>query len=107
MQRVLKVATDITRQVMLERKLHTNRSDLQATMAELDGVVVAISTIAQQTNLLALNAAIEAARAGDAGRGFAVVASEVKKLSSDTQAATRRASNMLGRHPGLGDVART
>jgi len=104
-QRVLKVATDITRQVTLERKLHLNSSDLQSTMTELDGVVDAISTIAQQTNLLALNATIEAARAGDAGRGFAVVASEVKKLASDTQAATRRASNMLGRHAGTGGLA--
>lgn len=106
-QRVLKVATDITRQVTLERELQSNSSDLQGTMTELDGVVGAISTIAQQTNLLALNAAIEAARAGDAGRGFAVVAAEVKKLSGDTQAATRRASNMLGRHAGTGRLLPT
>lgn len=97
-QRVLKVATDITRQVVLERQLHSNSAELKATMTELDSVVVAISTIANQTNLLALNATIEAARAGDAGRGFAIVASEVKKLSSDTQAATKRASSMLRRH---------
>lgn len=95
---VLKVATDITRQVMLERELQENSVALQHTMAELGGVVEVISRIAKQTNLLALNAAIEAARAGDAGRGFAVVASEVKKLSADTQAATRRAGGMLDGH---------
>jgi methyl-accepting chemotaxis protein len=95
-QRVLKVATDITRQVTLERELQSKAEALRATMNELGSVVAAISTIAQQTNLLALNATIEAARAGDAGKGFAVVASEVKKLAGDTQMATQRACRMMG-----------
>jgi len=94
-RRVLKIATDITRQVMLERELQHRGVALQETMAELGRVVSDISAIARQTNLLALNATIEAARAGEAGRGFAVVAAEVKKLSADTQAATRRAGTMM------------
>ena len=97
-QRVLKVATDVTRQVLLERALQANQAAMQGTMGELSEIVAAINGIAGQTNLLALNATIEAARAGDAGRGFAVVASEVKKLSGDTRAATQRASDMLARH---------
>lgn len=97
-QRVLKVATDVTRQVLLERALQANQAAMQGTMGELGEIVTAINGIAGQTNLLALNATIEAARAGDAGRGFAVVASEVKKLSGDTKAATQRASDMLARH---------
>ena len=97
-QRVLKVATDITRQVMLEHELSRKGAAMQATMGELAQVVSDIGGIARQTNLLALNAAIEAARAGDSGRGFAVVAAEVKKLSADTQQATRRASDMMERH---------
>jgi methyl-accepting chemotaxis protein len=55
--------------------------------AEIGGIVVTITGIAQQTNLLALNAAIEAARAGDQGRGFAVVADEVRKLAEESQTA--------------------
>jgi len=94
-RRVLKIATDITRQAMLERELQDRGVALGETMAELGRVVSDISAIARQTNLLALNAAIEAARAGEAGRGFAVVAAEVKKLSADTQAATRRAGTMM------------
>lgn len=97
-QRVLKVATDITRQVMLECELSRNGAALQATLRELGHVVADIGGIARQTHLLALNATIEAARAGDSGRGFAVVAAEVKKLSADTQSATRRASDMMERH---------
>lgn len=58
-------------------------------------IVSRIDGIARHTNLLALNATIEAARAGDAGRGFAVVAAEVKKLATDTQAATREAAQLL------------
>jgi methyl-accepting chemotaxis protein len=34
-------------------------------------------------------------RAGDAGWGFVVVASEVKKLASDTYAATVKATEMM------------
>ncbi len=97
-RRILKVATDITRQVELERALQQKGADLEATLAEICHIVQDIAAIAKQTNLLALNANIEAARAGPAGAGFAVVAKEVKKLAQDTQAATIRASELTDRH---------
>lgn len=102
--RVVKVATDVTRQVKLEQEVQLRldegqrfQQQLETTMHELAGIVRAIGDIAVQTNLLALNATIEAARAGDAGRGFAVVASEVKKLASDTRVATGKAADMMKR----------
>lgn len=97
-QRILKIAVDVTKQVELERELQRNSQALKGTVDELGAVVGAISSIARKTNLLALNATIEAARAGEAGRGFAVVASEVKKLSMETQEATTRAAHMMSRH---------
>lgn len=103
-QRVLKVVSDVTRQVMLERALLANQAAMQETMVELGAIVSDITHIAGQSNLLALNASIEAARAGDAGRGFAVVATEVKKLSGDTREATQRASDMLARHEASKDA---
>lgn len=88
--RILKVATDVTEKVRLERAVAEREAALRATVADLAEVVKSISAIASQTDLLALNAAIEAARAGEAGRGFAVVAGEVKRLASDTSNATSK-----------------
>ena len=103
-QRVLKVASDATRQVMLERALLANQAAMRDTMVELGAIVSDITHIAGQSNLLALNASIEAARADDAGRGFAVVATEVKKLSGDTKEATQRSSDMLARYEASKDA---
>ncbi len=105
-QRVLKIASDVTKPFEENRRfqleLQLQRDALTATMDGLTAIVSTISSIASQTNLLALNATIEAARAGHAGRGFAVVASEVKKLAADTRAATKKAEEMMHKHPGFG-----
>lgn len=109
--KIVKIASDVTAQVALESEVQRQLEEVQRyrtdiedqkhtlewTMGRLSGIVSTIRDIASQTNLLALNAAIEAARAGEAGRGFAVVAAEVKKLASDTRAATARAAEMMER----------
>ncbi|WP_316747354.1 PAS domain-containing protein [Sphingomonas sp. A2-49] len=110
-RKILKIASDVTQQVLLERDvaerltegqrfqavLERQASELNDTMEQLGVIVAAIGQIATQTRLLALNAAIEAVRAGEAGRGFAVVAAEVKKLAGDTRQATERAALMMQR----------
>lgn len=87
---------DVVELIAEVSRIHEGLGAFNVALEEVGRVTAAIHTIAQQTNLLALNATIEAARAGDAGRGFAVVASEVKKLASETAAATQRIERSIG-----------
>ena len=107
--KVVKLATDVTYQIGLEREAKDALEDsrtlearigqqnqrLEETMREVANIVSTIDGIANQTTMLALNATIEAAHAGENGRGFAVVASEVKKLAQDTRDATTQAAQMI------------
>ncbi|WP_240840842.1 methyl-accepting chemotaxis protein [Acidaminobacter sp. JC074] len=69
--------------------------DLEQKTANIDNILVTISSIAEQTNLLALNASIEAARAGEHGRGFAVVAEEIRKLAEESANSADQISDIV------------
>lgn len=96
-ERVAETIVNIRRQAEQVNKATEVTDELQKYGHNIEGIVVAIRTIAEQTNLLALNAAIEAARAGEQGRGFAVVADEVRSLASRTQISTSEIQEMIGR----------
>ena len=96
-ERVAETIVNIRQQAEQVNKATQVTDELQKYGQNIEGIVVAIRTIAEQTNLLALNAAIEAARAGEQGRGFAVVADEVRSLASRTQTSTSEIQEMIGR----------
>ncbi|AGE26266.1 methyl-accepting chemotaxis protein [Pseudomonas poae] len=95
-ERVAETIVNIRQQAEQVNKATQVTDELQKYGQNIEGIVVAIRTIAEQTNLLALNAAIEAARAGEQGRGFAVVADEVRSLASRTQTSTSEIQDMIG-----------
>ena len=68
---------------------------LSEKAANITGVLVTITKVADQTNILSLNAAIEAEKAGEAGRGFAVVAAEIRRLADQTSISTWDIEQML------------
>jgi methyl-accepting chemotaxis protein len=88
--------SDVVELIEQVSHIHNGLGAFNTALNDVSHVTAGINVIARQTNLLALNATIEAARAGDAGRGFAVVASEVKKLASETAAATNRIEQSIG-----------
>ncbi|MCE7790954.1 methyl-accepting chemotaxis protein [Salipaludibacillus sp. CUR1] len=92
---------------ILDASQETSRSieDLSASFEKIETFTGIISNISEQTNLLALNASIEAARAGEHGRGFTVVAEEVRKLSSETSAASKQISEVIA--AGKKDLVKT
>lgn len=85
---VAETLSEVRRIVAAIDNFSTIVGSLKELLGKIGKFAGMIYAIAQQTNLLALNAAIEAARAGEYGRGFGVVANEVRKLSSNTAAAT-------------------
>lgn len=74
---------------------------------EINKIVKEIEDIAFQTNILALNASVEAARAGEAGKGFSVVAGEIRRLASQTTAASKLTAELIEKNAKAVDTGMT
>lgn len=91
--------------IELKELMHTLNSDFKRTnddMLELSkdvqnisDIMNVIDNISNSIKMLALNASIEAARAGEHGKGFKVVADEIKTLVTNTEASSKRISEVL------------
>lgn len=117
---IIKIASNATRQVTLERQVQAQLSESEALRKDLSekhnaleeliekvgSVVRTIDDIADQTNVLALNATLEAARAGEQGLAFDVVAREVKLLADHTREATHFAEQLIASRETADDVLR-
>ena len=76
---------------------HAGFREVDASVEEVERLLVIIQEMSKQTNLLALNAAIEAARAGQYGVGFNVVASEMRLLADKTGTASKQIRSITER----------
>jgi len=71
--------------------------EVDASVEEVERLLMVIQEMSNQTNLLALNAAIEAARAGQYGAGFNVVAIEMRQLADKTGTASKQIRSITER----------
>jgi hypothetical protein len=78
-------------------KSHAGFRQVDASVEEVERLLLVIQEMSNQTNLLALNAAIEAARAGQYGAGFNVVASEMRLLADKTGTASKQIRSITER----------
>jgi uncharacterized protein YukE len=76
---------------------HAGFREVDASVEEVERLLVIIQVMSKQTNLLALNAAIEAVRAGQYGAGFNVVASEMRLLADKTGTASKQIRSITER----------
>ena len=98
-------------QVMQSNEMMLQMTTAMAEITEfskkIGNIITTIEDIAFQTNILALNASVEAARAGEAGKGFSVVAGEIRRLASQTTAASKLTAELIEKNAKAVDTGMT
>lgn len=74
------------------------RTQSDAMMKELAGIVASIQTVAREAKVVSFNAQVMAARAGTHGREFAVVANVLSGITNEIDGLSLQAVALAGRH---------
>lgn len=74
------------------------RTQSDAMMKELTGIVASIQTVAREAKVVSFNAQVMAARAGAHGREFAVVANVLSGITNEIDGLSLQAVALAGRH---------
>ncbi|MBA4113933.1 MAG: chemotaxis protein [Verminephrobacter sp.] len=74
------------------------RTQSEAMMRELAGIVASIQTVAREAKVVSFNAQVMAARAGAHGREFAVVANVLSGITNEIDGLSLQAVALAGRH---------
>jgi len=74
------------------------RTQSDAMMKELTGIVASIQTVAREAKVVSFNAQVMAARAGTHGREFAVVANVLSGITNEIDGLSLQAVALAGRH---------
>lgn len=74
------------------------RTQSDAMMKELAGIVASIQTVAREAKVVSFNAQVMAARAGAHGREFAVVANVLSGITNEIDGLSLQAVALAGRH---------
>ncbi len=75
--------------------IFTSMKILSGQGQSIKEIIDTVEDLAAQSNLLSVNAAIQASKAGEHGAGFIVVAQEMKRLSEQSQQATKQVRGIL------------
>lgn len=87
---------EIASQLNKDSEMLQNKADIiNQKFKKTNQILDSIKAISSQTRLIGLNAAIEAARIGEVGKGFGVVANEIRKLSGNSNDASKEIENTL------------
>lgn len=87
---------EIASQLNKDSEILQNKADfINHKFKKTNQILDSIKAISSQTRLIGLNAAIEAARIGEVGRGFGVVANEIRKLSGNSNDASKEIETTL------------
>lgn len=94
--RIINQFLEIASQLNKDSEMLQNKADLiNHKFKKTNQILDSIKAISSQTRLIGLNAAIEAARIGEVGRGFGVVANEIRKLSGNSNDASKEIETTL------------